>query len=72
MDIHHLLLILLFLLHGLLTEEVEEYNRINPLVRIVDPYPIIVEVAIMILSKLSRTAVNIFAYRAYTLVNCIF
>ena len=37
MDMRHVLLILLVLLNGLLTEDVEEYNRINPLVRIVDP-----------------------------------
>ncbi len=50
MDMRHVLLILPFLLHGLLTEEVEEYNRINPLVRIVDPSPMMVEVTIMLLS----------------------
>lgn len=50
MDMRHVLLILPFLLHGLLTEEVEEHNRINPLVRIVDPSPMMVEVTIMLLS----------------------
>ena len=50
MDMRHVLLILPFLLHGLLTEEVEEYNRINPLVRIVDPSPMMVEITIMLLS----------------------
>ena len=50
MDMCHVLLILPFLLQGLLTEEVEEYNRMNPLVRIVDPSPMMVEITIMLLS----------------------
>ena len=50
MDMRHVLLILPFLLQGLLTEEVEEYNRMNPLVRIVDPSPMMVEITIMLLS----------------------
>ena len=50
MDMCHVLLILPFLLHGLLTEEVEEYNRTNPLVHIVDPSPMMVEVTIMLLA----------------------
>ena len=50
MDMRHVLLILPFLLQGLLTEEVEEYNRMNPLVRIVDPSPMMLEISIMLLS----------------------
>jgi len=50
MDMRHILLLLPFLLHGLLTEKIEEHNRINPLVRIVDPSPMMVEITIMLLS----------------------
>jgi hypothetical protein len=52
MDMRHVLLILPFLLHGLelLTEEVGEYNRINPLVHIVDPSPMMVEITIKLWS----------------------
>ena len=39
MDMCHVLLFMPFLLQGLLTEEIEEYNRINPLMSIVDPSP---------------------------------
>jgi hypothetical protein len=50
MDIRHILLILPFLLEGLLTGEVEEHNARNPVMRIVDPSPMMVNVTIMLLS----------------------
>jgi len=50
MDMRHVLLILPFLLEGLLTEEVEEHNATNPVMRIVDPSPMMVDVTIMLLS----------------------
>ena len=46
----HILLILPFLLQGLLTFEIEEYNTRNPVMRIVDPSPMMVEITIMLLS----------------------
>ena len=46
----HILLILPFLLQGLLTQEVEEHNKKNPVFRIVDPSSIMVEITIMLLS----------------------
>ena len=39
MDMRHVLLLMPFLLDGLLTDEVEEYNLANPLGRISDPSP---------------------------------
>ena len=50
MDMRHILLLLPFLLQGLLTEEVEEHNKINPLIRIIDPSPMMVEITIMLLT----------------------
>jgi hypothetical protein len=50
MDMRHLLLILPFFLEGLLTEEVEEYNRRYPVAQIVDPSPVMVDITIMLLS----------------------
>ena len=50
MDIRHILLILPFLLEGLLTEEVAEHNAANPLMRIVDASPMMVDVTIMLLA----------------------
>ena len=49
-DMRHILLILPFLLQGLLTQEVEEHNKKNPVFRIVDPSSIMVEITIMLLS----------------------
>ena len=49
-DMRHVLLILPFLLDGLLTEEVEEHNRRNPVAQIVDPSPMMVNITIMLLS----------------------
>ena len=46
----HVLLILPFLLEGLLTEEVEEHDRRNPVALIVDPSHMMVEITIMLLS----------------------
>ena len=51
MDMRHVLLILPFFLEGLLTVEVEEYNRRkSPMARIVDPEPIMEDIIIMLLS----------------------
>ena len=58
MDMRHILLLLPFLLHGLLTEKIEEHNRINPLVRIVDPSPMMMEVTIMLLSLMVSTLLS--------------
>ena len=41
-DMLHVLLLLHFILEGLLTEEVAEYNRQNPFSRICDPSPIVI------------------------------
>ena len=46
---HHVLLTLLVLLEGSLTKEVDEHNRRNPVVLIVNPPPIMVEITIMLL-----------------------
>ena len=48
-DMHHVLLTLLVLLEGSLTKEVDEHNRRNPVVLIVNPPPIMVEITIMLL-----------------------
>ena len=50
MDMRHVLLLLPFLLDGLLTDEVEEYNSANPLGRVSDPSPMMVNIAVMLLS----------------------
>jgi hypothetical protein len=50
MDMRHVLLMLPFLLQGLLTEEVEVYNRRNPVARIIDSSPMMVDITIMLLS----------------------
>jgi hypothetical protein len=50
MNMRHVLLILPFLLQGLITEEVEEYNRRNPVARITDPSPMMLDITIMLLS----------------------
>ena len=49
MDMRHVLLLLPFLLDGLLTDEVEEYNSANPLGRVSDPSPMMVNIAVMLL-----------------------
>jgi len=46
----HVLLLLPFLLEGLMTDEVEEYNSANPLGRTSDPSPKMVNIAVMLLS----------------------
>ena len=50
MDMRHVLLLMPFLLDGLLTDEVEEYNLANPLGRISDPSPIMVNITVQLLS----------------------
>lgn len=50
MDMRHVLILLPFLLEGLLTNEVEEYNSANPLGRVSDPSPMMVNIAVMLLS----------------------
>ena len=50
MDMRHVLLLLPFLLEGLMTDEVEEYNSANPLGRTSDPSPKMVNIAVMLLS----------------------
>ena len=50
MNMHKILLILSFLLEGLLTEEVEEHNRPNPVAWTVNPSPMMVEITFMLLS----------------------
>ena len=50
MDMRHILLTLPFLLEGLLTKQVEEHNRRNPVARIVNPSPMMVRITIMLLS----------------------
>jgi len=49
-DMRHILLLLPFLLDRLLTDEVEEHNRANPLSKVSDPSPMMVEIAILLLS----------------------
>jgi len=49
-DMRHILLLLPFLLEGLLTDEVEEHNRANPLSKMSDPSPMMVEIVILLLS----------------------
>ena len=51
MNMRKVLLILPFFLEGLLTEEVEEHNKRNPVARIVNPSPMMVEITIMLLSQ---------------------
>jgi hypothetical protein len=46
----HILLLLPFLLEGLLTDEVEEHNRANPLSKVSDPSPTMVNIVILFLS----------------------
>ena len=46
MDMRHVLLLLPFLLDGVLTNEVEEYNCANPLGRASDPSPMTVNIAV--------------------------
>ena len=50
MDMRHVLLLMPFLLDGLLTDEVEEYNSANPLGRISDPSPMMVDITVQLLS----------------------
>ena len=50
MDMRHVLLNPPFLLEGLLTEEFEEHTRRNPVARIVNPSPMMMEITIMLLS----------------------
>ena len=50
MNLRKVLLILPFLLEGLLTNEVEEHNRRNPVAPIVNPSPMRVEITIMLVS----------------------
>ena len=50
MDMRHLLLLLPFLLHGLLSEEVEEYNKNNPMFKVSDPSVNMVEITILLIS----------------------
>ena len=50
MDMRHVLLLMPFLLDGLLTDEVEEYNSANPLGRISDPSPMMVDITDQFLS----------------------
>ena len=50
MDMRHVLLLMPFLLDGLLTDEVEEYNLANPLGRISDPSPMMVDITVQLLS----------------------
>ena len=62
-DMLHVLLLLHFILEGLLTEEVAEYNRQNPFSRICDPSPIVIiliswyggTMAYIIVESLQRT-----------------
>jgi hypothetical protein len=49
-DMRHIFLLLPFLLEGLLTDEVEEHNRANPLSKVSDPSPMMVEIVILFLS----------------------
>ena len=51
MDMRHVLLLMPFLLDGLLTDEVEEYNLSNPLGRISDPSPMMMDIAVQLLSS---------------------
>ena len=50
MDMRHILLLLPFILEGLLTEEVAEYNRNNPIIKVSDPSPNMVQIVMMLLS----------------------
>jgi hypothetical protein len=50
MDMRHILLLLPFLLEGLLTEEVAEYNRRNPIIKVSDPSPNMVQIVMMLLA----------------------
>ena len=50
MDMRHSLLLLPFLLEGLLTEEVAEYNRRNPIIKVSDPSPHMVQIVMMLLA----------------------
>ena len=52
MDMHPILLILLSLLEGLLTNQVEENNTKKPVMWIVEPSPMMVDITIMLLSTL--------------------
>ena len=47
-DMRHILLLLPFLLEGLLTDEVEEHNRANPLSKVSDPSPMMVQIVLMV------------------------
>ena len=49
-DMRHILLLLPFLLEGLLTDEVEEHNRANPLSKVSDPSPMMVQIVLLFLS----------------------
>ena len=49
-DMRHILLLLPFLLEDLLTDEVEEHNRANPLSKVSDPSPMMVNIVILFLS----------------------
>ncbi len=48
--IMHITHIMHILLNGLLTDEVEEYNSSNPIGRVSDPSPKMVNIAVMLLS----------------------
>ena len=50
MDMRHVLLLMPFLLDGLLTDEVGEYNLSNPLGRISDLSPMMVDITVQLLS----------------------
>jgi hypothetical protein len=50
MDMRHLLLLLPFLLDGLLSEEVEEHNKNNPLFKVSDPSSNMVEIVIHLIA----------------------
>jgi len=50
MDMRHVLLLLPFLLQELLSEEVEEHNRNNPLFKISDPSSNMVNIVIRLIS----------------------
>jgi hypothetical protein len=50
-DMHHILLVLLFLLHDLVRPEVEEYNRLNPAEEpLVDPSSGCIDVTLLLLT----------------------
>ena len=50
MDMRHVLLLMPFLLNGLLTDEMEEYNSANPLSKISDPSCMMVDITVQLLS----------------------